>query len=103
MTEYQSVTATLGVTVKETSGQATLTVQGPIDVVEDTPTTYTGRLTGVGAVALPGQVLQILVDSVPKTTATTGADGSYSAQVVFDKPARVTLQVTWAGGTGLPP
>lgn len=103
MTTYQPVSATLGVSVGETSGTATLTLQGPISVMEDIAYTYTGRLAGVEGIALPGQTIQFFVDGVLGGTAVTITDGSYSFQVTFDKPAVVTLQVSWAGGSGLPP
>jgi hypothetical protein len=68
----------------------------------DAGSAVTGTVHDPANVALPGATVQLSIDGVPSTLATTAADGSFTVRAVPVPGAAVTVEVTPPSARGLP-
>jgi hypothetical protein len=68
----------------------------------DAGTRVAGTVHDPADAPLPGAKVQLSIDGVPSTLATTAADGTFAVQAVPLVGAAVTIEVTPPGASGLP-
>jgi hypothetical protein len=74
-----------GVTRADVPG-VTLTISGPTTYLPGATATYSGRLLLAGTVGVPLMDVELLLDTNPVATVTTGLDGTWTADVALAYP-----------------